>query len=408
MDITTVLTRAVAQVEKEDELKALLRQKGRRGKPLRVKLGFDPSRPDLTLGHGVVLRKLRQFQDLGHTAVVIVGDWTAQLGDPSGKEGARTPLTAEEVKSNAQSYLDQFFTVVDKSKTEVRWQSEWFNQFTLADVFRLGYQKTVAQMLKRDHFEKRFQSGNEIYISEFLYPLLQGYDSIAVEADVELGGTDQTYNLLVGRELQERRGLPAQQIVTCKLIVGLDGKEKMSKSLNNYIMLTADPADMYGKIMSLPDYAMDAYYEGLTYIPEDEWAAMKKDMATGSLNPRNVKMVLAHAIVEQFHTTQAAQAAQEAFVKQFQNREWPEDMPLVYVRRATPIVQFMVDTKMAASKSMARQLIAQGGVTIRKDGAVEKVTDPFLELPAQNGIEVRVGKLKYARILIDTQEVAEQ
>jgi tyrosyl-tRNA synthetase len=402
MDIETALTRAVVQVEKETDLKRLLEAGGRVGRPLRVKLGFDPSKPDLTLGHGVVLRKLRQFQELGHTAVVIVGDWTAQLGDPTGKEGAREPLSAEEVRSNAQTYLDQFFTVVDKDHTEVRWQSEWFNTFTLADVFRLGYQKTVAQMLKRDHFEQRFQSGSEIYISEFLYPLLQGYDSVAVEADLELGGTDQTYNLLVGRELMERRGMPPQQILTCKLIVGLDGAQKMSKSLGNYIMLTAEPHDMYGKLMSLPDDAMMPYFEGLTYVPMAELAAFQRDMAAGTLNPRDVKMRMAREIVTEFHNAEAAAEAEEAFKRQFQHAEWPTEMPEFVMSEDLPVVTFLHQAKLAASKTVARQLIAQGGVYLRQQGAVgptERVTDPNAIIPARAGAEVRVGKLKFVRIV---------
>lgn len=401
MDIETVLTRATAQVEKEQDLRRLLEQGGRNGRPLRVKLGFDPSKPDLTLGHGVVLRKLRQFQEMGHTAVVIVGDWTAQLGDPTGKEGAREPLSEAEVRVNAATYLDQFFTVVDKSQTEVRWQSEWFNTFTLADVFKLGYQKTVAQMLKRDHFEKRYQAGNEIYISEFLYPLLQGYDSVAVQADVELGGTDQTYNLLVGRELQAWRDMPPQQILTCKLIVGLDGVQKMSKSLGNYITLTADPVDMYGKLMSLPDDAMMPYFEGLTYVPMEELRAFTEGMAAGTVNPRDVKMRLARAIVTEFHDAAAAQVAEDAFRRQFQQSEWPTEMPTFVLTAPDTIVNVIHAAKLAPSKSVARQLVTQGGVYLRPEGAngpTERITDIAAQVPARNGAEIRVGKLKFIRI----------
>lgn len=402
MDFETVLTRAVAQVEKEPDLRRLLAAGGRAGRPLRIKLGFDPSKPDLTLGHGVVLRKLRQFQELGHTAVVIVGDWTARLGDPTGKEGAREPLSEAEVRANAATYLDQFFSVVDKAKTEVRWQSEWFEKFTLADVFRLGYQKTVAQMLKRDHFEKRFLAGNEIYISEFMYPLLQGYDSIAVEADVELGGTDQTYNLLVGRELMDRQGMPPQQILTCKLIVGLDGAQKMSKSLGNFITLTAEPADMYGKLMSLPDDAMRPYFEGLTYVPMAEIDAFEAQMRAGTLNPRDVKMRMARAIVAEFHSAPDAQSAEEAFKRQFQEAEWPTEMPTFTLTEPTSILTVLHTAKLAASKSVARQLVTQGGVSLRPDGPhgpTERITDINALIPARDGVELRVGKLKFLRIV---------
>ncbi len=404
MDIETVLSRAVVQVEKEEELRRLLRAGGRDGRPLRVKLGFDPSRPDLTLGHGVVLRKLRQFQDMGHQAVVIVGDWTAQLGDPSGREGARTPLTAAEVRSNAQTYLDQFFTVVDREKSEVRWQSEWFGQFTLAEVFQLGYEKTVAQMLKRDDFEKRFARGSEIYISEFLYPLLQGYDSVAVRADVELGGTDQTYNLLVGRELMGARGMTPQCILTMKLIVGLDGAQKMSKSLGNYIMLTADPNDMYGKIMSLPDDAMMAYFEGLTYVPDAELRGFAAGMVDGTANPRDIKMRLAYEIVREFHDLAAAEAAQDAFRRQFQESQWPTEMPTFTLSVAMPIVSLLPAAWLAKSKSEARQLITQGGVYLRPEGSAGptvRLTDVNAVVPAIAGAELRVGRLKFVRIVTE-------
>jgi tyrosyl-tRNA synthetase len=400
MDIDFVLKRAVSLVEKEADLRRLLESGGRDGRPLRVKLGFDPSKPDLTLGHGVVLRKLRQFQELGHQAIVIVGDWTAQLGDPSGKEGAREPLSEEEVKANAQTYLDQFFTIVDKDRTEIRWQSEWFNKFTLADVFRLGYQKTVAQMLKRDHFEKRFQAGSEIYISEFLYPLLQGYDSLAVQADVELGGTDQTYNLLVGRELQEHAGQIPQCIVTCKLVVGLDGVQKMSKSLGNYVALTADPIDMYGKLMSLPDTAMMPYFEGLTTVPMEELAEYERGMANDSINPRDIKMRMAREIVTEIYNKGAAIDAEEAFKRQFQQSQWPTEMLSFHISEPTSITAVLA-TALGISKSAARQLVTQGGVYMRPqgpDGPTDRVIDINAIVPAQNGVEIRAGKLKFVRI----------
>jgi tyrosyl-tRNA synthetase len=399
MDINFVLKRAVSLVEKEEDLRRLLEKGGRNGKPLRVKLGFDPSKPDLTLGHGVVLRKLRQ--DLGHQAVVIVGDWTAQLGDPSGKDGAREPLSHEQVKENAETYLAQFFTVVDKNKTEIRWQSEWFTKFTLTDVIKLGYQKTVAQMLKRDHFEKRFLAGNEIYLSEFFYPLLQGYDSIMVEADVELGGTDQTYNLLVGRDLQESRGMPPQSILTCKIIVGLDGVQKMSKSLGNYIALTEDPINMYGKIMSLPDNAMMPYFEGLTNVPDAELEEFVQQMEANTINPRDIKMRLGREIVTVFHNTEAAKEAEDAFRRQFQRSEWPDEMPSYTLTEPVSLVTLMVEAKLATSKSVARQLINQGGVSYRpagKDGEIERITDINKIIEPQAGSEIRVGKLKFLRI----------
>ena len=400
-DIDFLLTRGVAQVEKETDLRRLLEAGGRNGRPLRVKLGLDPRNPDLTLGHGVVLRKLRQFQELGHTAVVIVGDWTARLGDPSGRSEAREALSAEQVKANAAHYLDQFYQIVDRKQTEVRWQSEWFDGFTLADAIRLAGNKTVAQMLERDDFSKRYHSGTEIYISEFLYPLLQGYDSVAIEADVELGGTDQTFNLLVGRELQGRAGQPPQQILTCHLIVGLDGVQKMGKSLGNYIALTAPANDMYGKLMSLPDHAMMTYFATLTRVPTEELREIAREMADGKLNPRDVKMRMAREIVTEFRSAEAAREAEEAFVRQFQRRQLPEQMPEYTLAEAANIVTFLTEAGLASSRSRARDLIQQGGVSFYptgEAGASERVTDAGFSVPARDGAIVQVGKLQFARI----------
>ncbi len=403
MDIDFLLSRGVAQVEKETELRRLLEAGGRAGRPLRVKLGIDPRNPDLTLGHGVVLRKLRQFQQLGHQAVVIVGDWTARLGDPSGRSEAREALSAEQVKANAAQYLDQFYHIVDRERTEVRWQSEWFDRFTLADAIRLAGIKTVAQMLDRDDFSKRYHSGTEIYISEFLYPLLQGYDSVAVEADVELGGTDQTFNLLVGRELQGRMGQTPQQILTCHLIVGLDGVQKMGKSLGNYIALTASAQDMYGKLMSLPDQAMLTYFETLTSVPTAELHEMQRKMAEGSLNPRDVKMRLAREIVTEFRSAEAAAEAEAAFVRQFQRRLLPEQIPDYRLAEPTPIVALIAEAGMAPSRSRARDLIQQGGVYLYPEGEqseAERITDVSFLVPARDGAIVQVGKFQFVRIRV--------
>ncbi len=403
MDIDFLLTRGVAQVEKELDLRRLLEAGGRSGRPLRVKLGIDPRNPDLTLGHGVVLRKLRQFQQLGHKAVVIVGDWTARLGDPSGRSEAREALSAEQVKANAAHYLEQFYQIVDREQTEVRWQSEWFDRFTLADALRLAGAKTVAQMLDRDDFSKRYHSGIEIYISEFLYPLLQGYDSVAVEADVELGGTDQTFNLLVGRELQGRVGQPPQQILTCHLIVGLDGVQKMGKSLGNYIALTASAHDMYGKLMSLPDHAMMTYFETLTSVPTAELQEMQRAMAAGSLNPRDAKMRMAREIVTEFRSAEAAAEAEAAFVRQFQRRQLPEQIPDYQLAGPTNIVTLIAEAGLVPSRSRARDLIQQGGVYFYPEGAeseAQRLTDVNFVVPAHDGAIVQVGKLQFVRIRV--------
>jgi len=399
-EIEYVLTRGVVQVEKEADLRCMLLE-GNKGEPLRVKLGVDPSHYDLTIGHAVVLRKLRQFQRLGHKAVVVIGDWTARLGDPSGREEARKPLTAEQVKANAETYLDQFFRIVDPDLTEVRWQSEWFDTFNLGDAIKLLSHKTVAQMLERDDFSKRYKSGIEISLSEFMYPLLQGYDSVMLRSDVEIGGTDQTFNLLVGRELQPAFGQPPQQILTVQLIVGLDGFKKMGKSLSNYIAMTAPAHDMFGKLMSLPDHAMRSYFETLTDVPQAELDEFERKMAEGSLNPRDVKLRMAREIVSEFHNPVAAQEAEEAFIRQFSERKLPADMPDYHLSEPVNILTLLVDARLVASKSEARRLVQQGGVTFFPEGEAgeaERITDVNFTVPVIDGAILKVGKLHYIRI----------
>ena len=399
-EIEYVLTRGVVQVEKEADLRRMLLE-GNKGEPLRVKLGVDPSHYDLTIGHAVVLRKLRQFQRLGHKAVVVIGDWTARLGDPSGREEARKPLTAEQVKANAATYLDQFFRIVDPDLTEVRWQSEWFDTFNLSDAIRLLRHKTVAQMLERDDFSKRYKSGIEISLSEFMYPLLQGYDSVMLRSDVEIGGTDQTFNLLVGRELQPAFGQPPQQILTVQLIVGLDGFKKMGKSLSNYIAMTAPANDMFGKLMSLPDHAMRSYFETLTDVPQAELDEFDRKMAEGSLNPRDVKLRMAREIVSEFHNPAAAQQAEEAFIRQFSERKLPADIPDYHLSEPVNILTLLVDARLVASKSEARRLVQQGGVTFFPEGEAgeaERITDVNFTVPVIDGAILKVGKLQYIRI----------
>lgn len=398
--IDSVLKRGVALVEKEADLRRLLLE-GNKGQPLRVKLGVDPTHYDLTIGHAVVFRKLRQFQKLGHKAVVVIGDWTARLGDPSGREEARKPLTEEQVKANAATYLDQFFRIVDPELTEVRWQHEWFDAFTMADAIRLLGHKTVAQMLERDDFSKRYKSGIEIYLSEFMYPLLQGYDSVALRADVELGGTDQTFNLLVGRELQPIFGQPSQQILTMNLIVGLDGAKKMGKSLDNYIAMTAPANDMYGKLMSLPDHAMRTYFEALTDVDEAELDEFERKMVEGTLNPRDVKRRMAREIVTAFHNAVAAEAAEEAFIRQFSERKLPTDIPAYTLTESTDIVNFIVSAKLASSRNEVRNIIKQGGVSIFPDGEngeEVRISDFDYMVPVKDGAIVKFGKRKFVRV----------
>lgn len=390
-----LLKRGVAQIEKERDLRQLLVE-GNRGQPLRIKLGVDPSHYELTIGHAVVFRKLRQFQQLGHKAVVVIGDWTARLGDPSGREYARKPLSAEQVKANAETYLAQFFTIVDPQQTEVRWQSEWFDRFTLSDALKLLSYKTVAQMLARDDFSKRYKGGLEISLSEFMYPLLQGYDSVMLQSDVEIGGTDQTFNLLVGRELQLLSGQVPQQIMTMQLIVGLDGQMKMGKSLNNYIAMTTPANDMYGKLMSLPDHAMPSYFESLTDVSQAELDEFSRKMAEGSLNPRDVKLRLAREIVAGFHPTPAAQEAQANFLRQFTERQAPRDMPYLQLS-AGPLSAFEIVKRFCGntkSNSEIRRLFEQGA--IERNGHKIARSDDLVEV--QHGDEWRVGRRGWFRI----------
>lgn len=399
-EIQSVLTRGVEQVEKEADLRRMLLE-GNKGQPLRIKLGVDPTHYDLTIGHAVVFRKLRQFQQMGHKAVVVIGDWTARLGDPSDRLEARKPLTAEQVNENAQTYFEQFFRIVDPHLTEVHYQSEWFDKFNLGDAIRLLSHKTVAQMLERDDFSNRYKSGTEIYLSEFMYPLLQGYDSVMLKSDVEIGGTDQTFNLFVGRELQPIFGQPPQQILTMTLIVGLDGYKKMGKSLSNYIAMTAPANDMFGKLMSLPDHAMRSYFETLTDVTEAELTEMSRKMAEGSLNPRDVKLRMAREIVTGFHNATAAQEAEEAFVRQFSERKLPTDIPVYQLSAPTNIITLMVNAKLASSKSEARRLVQQGGVSFFPDGErseAESISGAEYTVPVRDGAILKVGKLRYIRI----------
>lgn len=398
--IERVLRRGVVQVEKEADLRRLLLE-GNKGEPLRVKLGVDPTHHELTIGHAVVFRKLRQFQQLGHKTVVVIGDWTARLGDPSMREEARKPLTAEQVNANAKTYFDQFFRIVDRDQTEVHRQSEWFDKFDLADAIKLLGYKTVAQMLERDDFSSRYKSGIEIYLSEFMYPLLQGYDSVALRADVEIGGTDQTFNLLVGRELQPIFGQPSQQILTVELIVGLDGYKKMGKSVSNYIALTAPANDMFGKLMSLPDHAMQSYFETLTDVAPEEIDEFTRKMIEGTLNPRDVKLRMAREIVTGFHNAVAAQEAQEAFLRQFSERKLPIDIPDYQLAMPTNIVNLIVDVSFASSRNEARRLVEQGGVTLYPDGEAgdaQRISDVNFIVPVIDGAVLKVGKLHYIRI----------
>ncbi|RLC93228.1 MAG: tyrosine--tRNA ligase [Chloroflexi bacterium] len=389
-----LLRRGVAEIIVEQELVRMLES----GKPLRLKQGFDPSCPDIHLGHVVGLRKLRQFQEMGHQVILIVGDWTAQIGDPSGESVTRPMLTAEQVKSNAETYLQQFFKVVDKEKTEVKWQSEWFGNFDLADVVRLTSKFTVAQFLAREDFGKRYREGRPIAITELLYPLLQAYDSVAIEADVEFGGIDQKFNCLVGRELQAMIGQRPQQIFLVPLLVGTDGTKKMSKSLGNYVGVTDPPNDMYGKLMSIPDDLIIPYFELLTDVPDAELGEMAQQIESGSVNPMLLKKRLAGDIVTQFHGDAAAKDAAEYFVRVVQRKEVPEEDILLHRTRLADSVKVddvLLATKLVKSRSEARRLLTQGAIEL--DG--EKVGSNVVT--ACDGSVLKVGKRRFVK-LIDT------
>src|SRR4030042_2159858 len=389
-DLKWLLRRGVAEVIVESELLKLLES----GKPLRLKQGFDPSCPDIHLGHVVGLRKLNQFQQLGHRVVLIVGDWTAQIGDPSGMSATRSMLSAEEVKAKAQTYMKQFFKVVDKDKTEVRWQSEWFSKFGLEDVIKLTSKFTVAQFLAREDFGKRYSSGRPIAITELLYPLLQAYDSIAIKADVEFGGTDQKFNCLVGRELQQMLGQRPQQVFLVPLLIGTDGR-KMSKSLGNYIGVDEPPNEIYGKVMSVPDSLIIDYLELVTDVPDEEIAEFKMKMANGSINPMVVKKRSAYEIVAQFHGVQAAGEAEGHFAKVFQKGEVPDEAVIMLNTSAgleSTLSGGVAKAGVTNACSEARRLLAQGAIEING----EAVTEDLEMAKIKRGSIIKVGKRRFA------------
>jgi tyrosyl-tRNA synthetase len=387
-DFNWLLRRATAEVVVESEMIKLLES----GKPLRLKQGFDPSRSDIHLGHVVGLRKLRHFQEKGHQVVLIVGDWTAQIGDPSGQSATRQMLSAEEVRENAKTYMEQFFKVVDKDKTEVRWQSEWFGKFSLEDVIKLTSKFTVAQMLAREDFNNRFKNQKPIAVTELLYPLLQAYDSVAIKSDVEFGGTDQKFNCLVGRELQEMMGQKPQQVFLLPLLVGTDGVQKMSKSLGNYIGVDEPPNDIFGKVMSIPDNLMLDYFVLITDVPDAEIAGFKKDMEAGNLNPMVLKKRLGMEIVKQFYDEKAAVSAQENFEKIFQKRDVPEADQMVKLQMEGLLTAELARAGLTKSRAEGKRLLEQGGIEI--DGV--KATEDLDMKNIKAGAVIKVGKRRFA------------
>jgi tyrosyl-tRNA synthetase len=392
-----LLKRGVSEIIPEADLVKKLEHSIKTQTPLTIKLGCDPSRPDLHLGHSVVLRKLRQFQDLGHTAVLIVGDFTGMIGDPSGKSKTRPALTIEETRLNGQSYFEQATKILSPEKTKIVYNSQWLSTLTFADVIRLASKYTVARMLERDDFTIRYKAGEPISVHEFLYPLAQAMDSVAIKADVELGGTDQKFNLLVGRDIQREFGLEPQVAMMMPILIGTDGVEKMSKSLDNYIGLTDSPNEMYGKVLSIPDSLIYTYFELATDVPARRLQEIREALEKGSINPRDIKRELARTLVTMYHSEQAAKEAESEFDRIFVEKNAPTDIEVIELPRdnsQTTIVTLLTQTKLASSKSEARRLIEQGGVSI--DG--ERIENINSALPAKDKFVLKVGKRRFVKI----------
>ena len=385
------IKKGAVELIREEDLRKKLERSAKTGKPLRVKLGADPTAPDIHIGHTVVIRKLKVFQELGHTAIFLIGDFTGMIGDPSGKNATRPPLSREEILVNAETYKTQIFKLLDPEKTEIRFNSEWMDKYSAADFVKLCSRVTVKQILERDDFEKRLREERPISLHELLYPLTQGYDSVALNADVELGGTDQKFNLMVGRNLQREYSQEPQVILTTPLLEGLDGVNKMSKSLNNYIGIDENPFEMFGKVMSITDDLMWKYYDLLTDSTPVEIEAMKN----GDENPRNLKVNLAKSIIKDFHSNEAANAAEADFVARFVKKEIPDEIEEKTVAAGTyKLIDLLVNTNLAASKGEAKRLIEQGGVKING----EKASNVNSEIDPGDAILIQVGKRKFLKV----------
>jgi tyrosyl-tRNA synthetase len=391
-----LLKRGTVEVFNEQELAEKLAVAAKAGRQLRIKLGLDPTSPDIHLGHTVVLRKMRQFQDLGHKAVLIIGDYTARIGDPTGQNATRPMLSPEQIEENAKTYLAQAGKILDTSqdKLEVRHNTEWLEKMTLMELIQLAAKKTVAQMLQRDSFKQRLQNDIDVYTHEFIYPLMQGYDSVAVKSDVELGGTDQTFNNLVGRDIQRAYGQQPQIVITMPILVGLDGKEKMSKSKGNYIGVTDEPNDMFGKVMSISDEMMENYFTLLTSLPAEKITELVNPEKT---HPKEAKVLLAKTILIQFYDEKTANSAAAEFDKVFAKGQLPDDMPEVKMS-AEPIMasKLLVTAGLVPSGSEAKRMVKQGAVEIDKN----KISDPNTLITPADGMVIQVGKRKFARIMV--------
>ncbi len=389
-DALTIIEKGADEILPLDELRAKLQK----NKPLRVKVGFDPTAPDIHLGHTVVMNKMKQLQDLGHEIIFLIGDFTGMIGDPSGKDVTRKPLTKKEILENAKSYEEQVFKILDKDKTRIAFNSEWMSKMSSADMISLASKQTVARMLERDDFSKRYKSEQAISIHEFLYPLVQGFDSVALQADMELGGTDQKFNLLVGRDLQKQAGKEPQVILTMPLLEGLDGVQKMSKSLDNYIGIDESPDSMFGKIMSISDDLMWRYLELLSFESIETIESWKQEVKDGE-NPRNIKFRLAEEIITRFHDNELAKQAQQNFIDRFAKNKTPDEMDEFSFPNGIKITNLLKDSNLVSSTSEAFRMIQQGAAKI--DG--EKITDKDLE-PSIGTSVYQVGKRKFARVTI--------
>ena len=391
-----LLERGVVDCIGHDELVKKLKKSEESGVPLRIKAGFDPTAPDLHLGHTVLIQKLKHFQDLGHDIYFLIGDFTGMIGDPTGKSETRKALTREDVARNAESYKEQVFKILDPKKTKVVFNSEWLSKLDSFDMIRLASELTVARMLEREDFKTRFREGNPISIHEFMYPLIQGYDSVALEADVELGGTDQLFNLLMGRDLQRSRGQEPQVVITLPLLEGLDGVNKMSKSLGNYIGVSESANDIYGKVLSASDELMFRYYELLSDLSTDEIAVLKAGMESGKLHPKEIKQQLARELTARYHSKEAAQQAEENFEKVFRKGGLPDDIPVkkIQVDNDIWLPQLLMELEMVKSTSDGRRMIKQGAVSL--DG--EKVTDVKMNVSPEGAIMVKVGKRRFCKV----------
>jgi tyrosyl-tRNA synthetase len=394
------LKKGAAEIIREEELNAKLAKSLETGVPLRVYLGVDPTAPDLHLGHTVVLRKLKHFQDLGHTAVFLIGDFSAMIGDPTGVSETRPPLTREQVDSNAKTYLEQVFKILDREKTEVRYNSEWLGKLNAVDVVKLCSHYRLARMLEREDFRTRLDQGHPISVHELLYPLLTAFDAVSLKSDVELGATEQKFNLLVHREIQREYGLPGQAVLTMPILVGLDGSRKMSKSLGNYVGITEAPGEMFGKMMSIPDELMWSYYELITDRTPEQILELKNEVKSGKTHPMDVKMRLAQEVIGDFHGAEAGRKAAESFQRVFRDRQAPEEAPVkkVAVSSAKKLTALLVELGLIASKSEAERLIKQGGVEI--DGARVEDARKDVDLSKAGEFLLRAGKKKFVRVVV--------